>query len=152
MQLLAEPLEEALRAEADEMNGPGRPAHLQALTGLNRLADLAVERDEHVVSPRRDRLDRDDRRGRQDERLDPAAFGALAGNGGLEREPRLGRIGPARNRIEYPVEGVRCRSREESDTSEIQSEYRRVGTIQQTRPAEQCAIATQRDEAVQISR
>jgi hypothetical protein len=41
--LLAQPLEEALGAEADQVNGPLGPPHLEPIAGLNRLADLAVE-------------------------------------------------------------------------------------------------------------
>src|SRR2546430_16834939 len=61
-------LEEALRAEPDQQDGTLRATHFEALSRMNRRAHLPIEGDEHVVAPRRNRLDGDDGGGRQDER------------------------------------------------------------------------------------
>src|SRR2546423_14480855 len=47
VQLLPQPLEEALRAEPHQENGPFGATHLEALARLNRRADLAIEGDEN---------------------------------------------------------------------------------------------------------
>src|SRR6266511_6147545 len=52
VQLLPQPLEEALRAEPDQEDGPVRTPYLQALARLNWRAHLAIEGDEHLVGPR----------------------------------------------------------------------------------------------------
>src|ERR1051326_8110069 len=53
MQLLAQPLEEALRAEPDEQHGAFGAAHFQAFARMDRDADLPVERHQHFVAPGR---------------------------------------------------------------------------------------------------
>src|SRR6266571_3420930 len=60
VQLPPQPLEEALRTEPNQQDGPLGAADFEALAGLNRRAHLAVEGDEHFVAPRRNRLDRHD--------------------------------------------------------------------------------------------
>src|SRR3989454_7746585 len=229
VQLAPQALEEALQAEPDQQDGTLRATHLEALARLNRRAHLPIEGDEHFVAPRRNRLDRDDGGGRQDERahrervradggdddridgrhddrssrghrvrgrtrgradddavrrilrdlvtidghfetddarqatfvdddivqhegLDSAAFGALAGNCCLEREPRLGRVRAAHDGVEHKIKGVGCRGREKAYTAEIESEDRGIRPIQKARTAQQCPISAERDEEVEALR
>src|SRR2546425_7909472 len=68
VQLAPQALEEALRAEPDQQDGSLRAPHVETLPRLNRRTHLTIEGDEHFIAPRRNRLDRDDGGGRQDER------------------------------------------------------------------------------------
>ena len=228
MELLPEPLEEALGAEADQMDRSRGAAHLEALARLNRRAHLAVERDEHLITPGRDRLDRHDRVCRQDKRpdgegvradrrhddgidgrhddrsagrhrvrrraggradddpvgrvlrdfipvdrdfephdardaalvhhnviederlLDSTRLRALPHDRRLQRESWLGGIGLPRDRIERPVERVRTCSRQESDATQVQTEDRRVGPVQEPGASEQSAVAAKRDQTIEF--
>src|SRR5260370_33193453 len=56
LELLAHAREEALGAEPHEQDGLRGPLDDEALARVHRRAHLAVERDQHVLRPRWDRL------------------------------------------------------------------------------------------------
>src|ERR1051325_3270942 len=77
VQLLPQPLEEALRAEPDEQHGALGAAHFQAFARMDRDADLAVERHQHLVAPGRQRLNAHDGARGQHEGPDGERVGVL---------------------------------------------------------------------------
>src|SRR5438876_8458543 len=80
MQLAPQALEEALRAEANEEDGMFSAADLELLARLDRRPHLAVERHEHLVSPGRNRLDRDHRGRSEDQGSNREGVGADGGD------------------------------------------------------------------------
>src|SRR5207302_931616 len=86
----------------------------------------------------------------QNQRLNPAALGAFAADGALQRESWLRRVGTAHDGIDRPVERLVPGGRQKTDAAQIEAQNRRVGAVQESSAAEQRAVPPQRDEEVQL--
>src|SRR2546427_743125 len=67
-----------------------------------------------------------------------------------EGETRLGGVGPAHQRVERPVEGLRGGGGQEADPTEVDAQDRRLGAVERAGPAQQGTVAAECDQAVEL--